>query len=258
MQTLQPFPLCPRYTLFHKICHLIITFSAFRHPCKGHQDHLIHGAGKPPRDGGAETVPGWLEKLAGCFTHQLEPKAAKYRNIRGKIELHLKCLQLLLTKKGTKLRWYLCWNSSFQQTADCCGDSAWTLPPKKKTESELLLLRNDIIQGTPIFKMISPSNFQQLPTNMHPFVQTPKLTQKSPLSQFRPAPSRPLRKCVDHQSPTRQKCQHLGVFLLFKLCLTHVVIENHVEFRENIPQRRRSLQGKSSNWKNELQLKLNW
>ena len=48
MQTLQPFPLCPRYTLFHKICHLIITFSAFRHPCKGHQDHLIHGAGKPP------------------------------------------------------------------------------------------------------------------------------------------------------------------------------------------------------------------
>lgn len=104
MQTLQPFPLCPRYTLFHKICHLIITFSAFRHPCKGHQDHLIHGAGKPPRDGGAETVPGWLEKLAGCFTHQLEPKAAKYRNIRGKIELHLKCLQLLLTKKGTKLR----------------------------------------------------------------------------------------------------------------------------------------------------------
>lgn len=76
-----PFPLWdPRYTLFHKICHLIITFSAFRHPCKGHQDHLIHGAWKqnPPVDGGgAETVPGWLEKLAGCFTHQLEPKSSE-------------------------------------------------------------------------------------------------------------------------------------------------------------------------------------
>lgn len=51
----------------------------------------------------------------------------------------------------------------------------------------------------------------------------------------------------------RGKNVSTSVFLLlFKLCLTHVVIENHVEFRENIPQRRRSLQGKSSNWKKRV------
>ncbi len=128
----EPFPLCPRYTLLHKICHLVIAFSAFGHPCKGHQDRLIHGAFNP-QPGGAETVPGWLEKLVGCFTHQLEPTSNENPQ---KIAVIL-VLELNFPTKSCWL-WWFCLNASV------------------KKKSEVFSVKNDIVQGPPIERWLHP------------------------------------------------------------------------------------------------------
>ena len=191
---ISPLPLCPRYTLLHKICHLVIAFSAFGHPCKGHQDRLIHGAFNPlgwwKRD-----RAGMVGKVGGLFH---TPTGANKQRKSTQIAVIL-VLELNFPTNSCWL-WWFCLNASVKK-------KVWTFFYEEWYRSR-----------TTNWKMTSPSNFQQLPTNFHPFVPTTSQhnSQKNPTKSgphwhphFGPAPSHPLRKCVDHQSPKKQKCRLL-------------------------------------------------
>ena len=106
----EPFPLCPRYTLLHKICHLVIAFSAFGHPCKGHQDRLIHGAFNPL--GWCRDRAGMVGKVRGLFHTPLEPTSSenpqKIELFGGDTNFPTKSCWL----------WWFCLNSSVKKKSE--------------------------------------------------------------------------------------------------------------------------------------------